>query len=621
MPIQTSPAIATARPSIRRIGTGLAPNRPCPVGLVPASNGGSYLSVVNMVPMPLPLALTVAAPATRPHVPALAGAAVLALARAAVTLAEPWPLALAVDHAINHRPMTGVLAGLNGTSPVVLLVMGGVALVLLNATVGMLDVAGTLSGEQAAERIGATLRQSIFDRAMGLSLRWHDNMRSGELMTRLTTDVGRMLDGIVEVTTSLLPDSVMVLAVLGVLCVFSPELALVGLAVVPVLAILAIHQRRRVRSAQQEARSESGRLSAATNDLLRNVRAVQAFGRVGRATAIFGRRNRALLQADLEAVGVEVRWAPIADLVLACGSGLVLVVGGVHVLAGTLTTGSLLVVLAYLQDLYTPVRGLARLSGVLAKAGASAARVNEVCRAEETIVDRPDARTAPALMREVRFENVSFRYEPDVPVLEDFNLKVRVGETVCLLGPSGIGKSTVLHLLLRLYDVNSGRVLIDDVDIRTCDRQSLRRRIAFVPQEPWLLDATIAENIAFGSRSATRAQVLAAGKAALVDEFTDTLPDGYETQVGEAGVRLSGGQRRRVALARAAVSEAPIVLLDEPTASLDQDAAATLVRAIRGSTASRTVLLITHDRDLAAIADRTVVLDKTAMIAPAVSRA
>jgi ATP-binding cassette subfamily B protein len=570
--------------------------------------------------MPLPLALSVAAPAARPHVPALVGAAVLALVQAGVMLAEPWPLALAVDHAINHEPLTGGLAWLDGVSPLALLVAAGVALVLLNAVVGLLDVAGTLCGERAAERIGATLRQDIFDRAMSLSLRWHDRMRSGELVARLTSDVGRLLDGIVAFTTSLLPDTVMVVAVLAVLATFDPELALVGLAVVPVLAVLALRQRRRVRGAQQDARAESGRLSATTGDLLRNVRAVQAFGRIGRARSMFGARNRALLRVDLRAVGVEARWSPMAGLVLACGSGLVLVVGGGHVLSGALSTGDLLVVLAYLQDLYSPVRGLARLSGALAKAGASAARVHEVIAATEAVADQPHARRAPLRIRELAFERVGFAYETGVPVLDDFDLTVRAGETVCLFGPSGAGKSTVLQLLLRLYDVDTGRVLLDGVDVREYDRYSLRTRIAFVPQDPWLLDATIAENIAFGSRHATRADVLAAGRAALVDEFVAGLPHGYDTPVGEAGVRLSGGQRRRVALARAAVSDAPVVLLDEPTAALDPASAATLVRAIRGATATRTVLLITHDRDLAAIADRTVVLDRAPTTVPAMGR-
>jgi ATP-binding cassette subfamily B protein len=247
--------------------------------------------------------------------------------------------------------------------------------------------------------------------------------------------------------------------------------------------------------------------------------------------------------------------------------------------------------------------------------------VHEVVAATDAVTDvRGSQRTAPLLDTGVHFENVCFAYQPGFPVLTDFTLDVPVGQTVCLLGPSGAGKSTVLHLLLRLYDVDAGAVLIDGVDVRACDRYSLRSRMSFVPQDPWLLDATIAENIAFGSHRATRADVLAAGRAALVDEFALDLPQGYDTPVGEGGVLLSGGQRRRVALARAAVSPAPLVLLDEPTASLDPDSAATVVRAIRGATASRTVLLITHDRDLASIADRTVELDRATTAVPVTSR-
>jgi ABC-type multidrug transport system fused ATPase/permease subunit len=203
-------------------------------------------------------------------------------------------------------------------------------------------------------------------------------------------------------------------------------------------------------------------------------------------------------------------------------------------------------------------------------------------------------------------------------VLHRLDLHIAAGETVCLFGPSGIGKSTVLHLLLRLYDVDHGRILLDDIDLRALDQRSLRERIAYMPQDPWLLDATLAENIAFGSRTATRADVLAAGNAALVDEFAARLPYGYDTVLGEAGVRLSGGQRRRVALARAAVSRASMVLLDEPTASLDPRSAAAVVQAIRGATAGRTVLIVTHDRELAAIANRVVELQLPPHALPAV---
>jgi ABC-type multidrug transport system fused ATPase/permease subunit len=193
-------------------------------------------------------------------------------------------------------------------------------------------------------------------------------------------------------------------------------------------------------------------------------------------------------------------------------------------------------------------------------------------------------------------------------VLDDFNLRIAAGETVCLIGPSGIGKSTVLHLLLRLYEVNTGRVLIDGVNVRYCRQLTVRSRFAYVPQDPWLLDATVAENIAFGNPAATRADVLEAGRTALVDEFIGRLPHGYDSSLGESGVRLSGGQRRRIAIARAVVSKAPMVLLDEPTASLDPRSAAAVVKAIQSATEHRTVLLVTHDRDLAAIADRVVTL-------------
>ena len=543
--------------------------------------------------MPITSAATVAGPAVRAEAPALAAGAGLNVLQVGVSLARPWPLAYAVDQVIGaEHPRPALLA------------LAAAATVALSAVGGLLDMAGALSVDRAAERVGARLRTRLFSHAVTRSLRWHDGLRSGELLSRLTTDVGRMLDAVVALASTLVPDLVMVVAVLVVLVVFDPALAAVGLAVLPVLAVLAVRQRRKVRAAQQDARAESGRLAATTTDLLRNIRAVQAFGRTYRASRMFGARNDALRDAELRAAGISARWTPLADLVLAVGAGLVLLVGGREVLAGRLTTGELLVVVAYLKDLYSPVRALTRLSNTLAKAGASAARVAEVLDSDDEVPEHPAAGPAPHLRQEVRFDRVGFGYDRDRPVLRDFDLRIAQGETVALIGASGAGKSTVLHLLLRLYDVDAGSVLIDGVDIRSCTLQSLRDRIAFVPQDPWLLDGTLAENIAFGSARATRADVLAAGRAALVDEFAVRLPAGYDTPLGEGGVRLSGGQRRRVALARAAVSDTPLVLLDEPTASLDPASAASIMQAIRTATTRRTVLLVTHDLDLAAIADR-----------------
>lgn len=560
--------------------------------------------------MKAPLSLSVAGPSARSHSPALAVAAILVVLQVGVTLLRPWPLALAVDYALGGRPLTGRLEFLAGMKPAELLVLAAAATVVLTVVDGLLEMATLRIAEGAAERIGAGLRATMFERAMTRSLRWHDRMRSGELVSRLTTDVGRVLDGVVALTTSFLPDVVMLVGVLVLLLAFDPGLLLIGLTVVPVLAGLAVRQRARIREAQQDARAESGRLAGSTTDLLRNVRAVQAFGRIDHATEDFGQRNRAVLDVELRAIRVDARWTPMADVLLSIGAALVLVVGGMSVLNGAMTVGQLLVVTAYLRDLYSPVRGLTRLSAVLAKAGASATRVREVLDCDEAVTDRPGAWTAPPLVEDVRFEKVGFRYEPNQPVLDDFNLRIAAGETVCLIGPSGIGKSTVLHLLLRLYDVDAGRVLIDGVNVRYCKQLTVRNRFAYVPQDPWLLDATVAQNIAFGNPAATHADVLEAGRAAQVDEFIGRLPHGYDTSLGESGVRLSGGQRRRIAIARAVVSKAPMVLLDEPTSSLDPRSAAAVVKAIQNATVHRTVLLVTHDRELAAIADRVVTLTR-----------
>ena len=263
-------------------------------------------------------------------------------------------------------------------------------------------------------------------------------------------------------------------------------------------------------------------------------------------------------------------------------------------------------VLSYLRDLYSPVRGLTRLSTVLAKAGASAARVGAVLDCDEAVPETTHARPAPRLHTGIQFSHVRFGYEPGRDVVTDLDLRVHAGETVCLVGPSGGGKSTALHLLLRLYDVDSGRVLVDGVDVRDCDLRSLRSRFAYMPQEPWLLDATLAENIALGNPSASRDEIEAAGIRALVHEFVGRLPRGFDTRLGEAGARLSGGERRRVALARAAISPAPMVLLDEPTTSLDPLAAEGVLRAIRNATTGRTTLIVTHDPAVSALADQVI---------------
>lgn len=522
-------------------------------------------------------------------------------------LARPWPLTLAVDHAIDRAG--GSAGGWFDSLPPQQVVWIAALLTITLAAVGAaVDYSAVVLSESAAERVGADLREAAFAKVADLSAEFHDRQRSGDLVARLTSDVGRILDAIVAAFTTLLPDAVLVLGILIVLTAIDPMLALVALAVVPVLGWLASAQRRRVRAAQYAARTQNGRLSNTATDLLRNIRILQAFQRQDLATERFGRRNAALLRSELDAVVVEARWSPRAELLLAFGSGLVLVIGGTRALSGDLTVGTLLVVVSYVTSLYRPVRSLARLSTTFAKASASQVRLAEILNSRDQLPVDPAALEAPAISRSVRFRGACFSYRPGQPVVNALDLVVRSGETVCIVGPSGTGKSTLLSLLLRLYDVDAGAIEIDGIDLRRCDLASLRRRIALVPQDPWLLDGSIADNIGLGLAGASRAAILAAGRAAMVDEFALALPDGYDTSVGEGGNRLSGGQRQRIAIARAVLSPAPLLLLDEPASALDAHASATVMAAIDRSPNPRTVIAVTHDLGLADIADRVIVL-------------
>ena len=379
---------------------------------------------------------------------------------------------------------------------------------------------------------------------------------------------------------TLVPEVLALVGMLIVMFLLDPALAAGALAVLPLLVVVVIRRRRRVRAAQRFARECDGRLANKSVDILRNVRAVQAFGQEAETTRAFGDRNVVATTAALDTVELEARYAPLADIVLAMGTGFVLWLGVVRVNSGAITTGDLLVFLAYLGSLYGPVRSLSRLATTLARGASSRDRIAEVMYSPDTVVEHSDATPAQPLESSLLFHRVSFAYPGGPNVLRNVSLRISAGERVCIVGPTGVGKTTLLNLLLRLHDPDRGSIAIDGTDVRRLTLASLREQVAYVPQDPWMLDGTIAENIAFGRANTTRDTVHRAAEEALVQEFAARLPDGLDTVIGEGGGFLSGGQRRRVAIARAIVRDASLFLLDEPTSGLDAKAAATVMAAV-----------------------------------------
>jgi ABC-type multidrug transport system fused ATPase/permease subunit len=516
----------------------------------------------------------------RPYRSPLKVAVGLIMIHTLVDLAAPWPLKVMIDNAIGGEELPPRLSALDGLSPSILAFVSaatGLSLVLLSV---LLTYLVTYLVGATEVRIAADIRAAVFRRLQDLSLRFHDKNRTGDLVSRLTTDVGRVRNVIVAWFDSVLPDVLTLVGILVIMLVVDVTLTLLALSVVPLLLYYAFLKRPQIRAAQREAQDRNGELASQATDTLRNVRVVQTFSRQANETERFSRQLDRTAEAAITSLDVSARYTPISALVLALGTALVSWVGVMKVINDELSLGTLLVLLAYLASLYRPIRSLSRNVSTFAKGAASRDRLLELFDDDHVVREDPDAVEASSTDTRLELKRINFSYEADAPVLRKVSLSIRPGVSVCIVGASGVGKSTLLSLLLRLYEPTSGSIRLGGIDIRHLTLDSLRQRIALVPQDPWMMDGTIGENIAFGQGQATGIEVLDAARTVGVDKFAESLPRGYDTPVGEGGVLLSGGQRRRVALARALIRDAPILILDEPTSGLDAESATEVLDAI-----------------------------------------
>jgi ATP-binding cassette subfamily B protein/subfamily B ATP-binding cassette protein MsbA len=473
----------------------------------------------------------------------------------------------------------------------------------------------TVAEMQARTAVGSrmvwSLAGELFDRLQRQPLDFHARHRVGDLVRRVTQDSGCVRELVLRVLLPAFVALATLVSMFAVMWRIDPGLSLLALGVVPLL-LLAIRSFADPMERRSYARDErEGDLMATAEQALAAVPLVQGLGREREEGSRFRHASRRAVRAERRLVASELGFNASVGGLVAIGSAGIMFAGGGAVLRGTLTLGDLLVFLSYLTSLYAPLETFAYLSSGLAAARAGARRVFEVIDESEPPSAPPGAPGLPAgaLALGVRFEGVELVYRDGAPVLRGVDLAVAPGETVVLVGPTGAGKTSLVSLVPRFCDADAGRVLVDGRDVREIDLASLRAGVAFVHQEPFLLPLSVAENVAYGRPDASRAEIDAALEAAGAAAFVDALPDGADTVVGERGATLSGGQAQRIALARALVRDAPIVILDEPTSALDPGTEAAVFAGIRRLAAGRTTLIVAHRLATARLADRVAVVE------------
>ncbi len=530
-------------------------------------------------------------------------------------LLRPWPIKIVLDYVISGQTPRGALQFLSvessGPSREALLGLACASIVLLAVLGGILAFGQALLAASVGQKIGSRVRRRLYGHIQRLSLSFHDRARTGDLLMRLTGDISAVKDMLTTALLGLGSKATVLIGMAVVMALMDPVLTLLSLAVLPLLALSIGGFSGRIREAASEQRRKEGRLASRISETLQLVAIVQAFGRTTDEEERFTASDRKSLKAGLRGAKAEAGMSRSVEIIVALGTGAVFAVGAGKAIAGSLTPGDLIVFVSYLRGMYRPLRSLASEAARIAKGISCGERILEVLHTETEIQDLAEARPAPRLRGEIQFDRVSFAYRAGEPILRDISFHLRAGEVVALVGESGAGKTTVANLIPRLYDATSGIVRIDGEDIRRFTLESLRAQIAVVPQQPLLFSGTIRDNIAYGSRGPdpTREEIETAARIANAHEFIVALPKGYDTLVGERGVTLSGGERQRIAIARAAIREAPILILDEPATGLDARSERAVTEALFRILKGRTALVIAHHFSTIEHADRILVIE------------
>jgi ATP-binding cassette, subfamily B, bacterial len=534
----------------------------------------------------------------RPHYKALLVGLIAVGAETAAGLLEPWPLKVVFDNVLRTKKvpdwLSKVIWTTVGQDKLAILRFAALAVILIAVfgAIGSYIENNTIT--KVGQRVMHELRRVLYWHIQRLSMAFHDYKRTGDVISTVTTDIDAIQNAITSGVLDTLYYALTLVGMIGIMFYLDWRFTLIALSVVPALFAVVYTFTRRIKKASRAVRKKEGEIVSTLQEVLSSIRIVKAFAREEYEQRRFEAESQESVDLALQARSIKAKLSPAVEIIVAGGTALVLWFGAKQALAGALTPGVLIVFFLYLGKMYKPMRELSKMADTYSKAFVGYDRIKDILAIDLQVRDRPDARPAPAFKGAVEFENVNFSYLAERTVLKNVNLKIEPGQVAALVGPTGSGKTTLISLIPRFYDPQSGTIKIDGVDVRKYRRRTVREQISFVLQDTLLFRAPIWQNIAYGKPEAARAEILHAARLANADEFIERLPQGYDTMIGERGVTLSGGQRQRIAIARALIRHTPLLILDEPSTGLDAASEKLVLEALSHLMKDRTTIMVAH---------------------------
>lgn len=534
----------------------------------------------------------------RPHLKVLALGLLAATGEGLANLLEPWPLKIVFDSVLRARPVHGwlnrVILSTVGADKIAILRFAVMAVILIALFDALCSYTEKYLSTSVSQWVMHDLRRTLYSHVQRLSLAYHDQKQTGDLISRVTSDIDAIQSFIASGLLSSVLSCMTLAGMVAVMFYMNWRFTVIALAIAPVLFAIVLSYTRRIKKASREVRKKEGEIVSLVQEVLSSIRVVKAFAREDYEQRRLEEESLESVEIALRARSLKAKLSPLVQIIVAVGTCMVLWFGAHMVLVGALSAGSLIVFIFYLGKMYKPMQDLSKMTDTYSKAAVSYERIREILETDRQVKDVRGARPAPRFKGEIQLENVNFSYLAGHPVLKDVSFIIEPGQVAALVGPTGAGKTTIISLIARFYDPDSGVVKIDGWDVRRFQQQSLRGQISFVLQETLLFHAPVWQNIAYGKPEARRAEILRAAKLANAHGFIEELPEGYNTVIGERGVTLSGGQRQRLAIARAIIRNTPLLILDEPSSGLDASSEKLVFEALDRLMEGKTSIVIAH---------------------------